>query len=77
MAVKRPSKDQTTRAAEGFSNVLTRIHGSIKAKNSIGFGQEEIDANEYKKRLLGMTKAERMAEIDTRGIEAVTEALRN
>jgi hypothetical protein len=77
MAVKRPSKDPSTRVAEGFSRVLTRVQKKIKAKNSIGFGQEEIDANEYKKRLLGMSKAERMAEIDSRGIEAVTEALRN
>ena len=77
MAVKRPTKDQTTRVAENFSAILTRVQGSIKTKNSIGFGQEEIDANEYKKRHLGMTKAERIAEIDTHGIEAVTEALRN
>ena len=76
MAVKRPNKDNSTLIAESFSAVLTGIQGRIKNENPDGFGQEEVSPNDYKKRLLGMSKAEKLAEIDKHGIESVTDALR-
>jgi hypothetical protein len=76
MPIKRPTKDTSTLVAEGLSNVLTGIQGRIKEENPVGFGQEEVSASDYKKKLLGMSKAEKMSEIDRHGIEAVTDALR-
>jgi hypothetical protein len=77
MAVKRPNKDNSTLIAESFSAVLTGIQGRIKNENPVGFGQEEVSPNEYKKRLLGMSKAERISEIDKYGLDAVADALSN
>ena len=76
MTVKRPTKDPSTLVAEGLSRVLTGVQGRIKNDNSVGFGQEEISPVDYIKRILGMTREEKMAEIDRHGIDTVTDALR-
>lgn len=77
MAIERPqSKDPSTRVGEGLSELLSNIQDSIKGENPVGFGQEVLSPQEYKKRLLAMSPGERMKEMETRGIDAVTDALR-
>ena len=77
MSIKRPrTKDDSTLAAEGLSNILSGIEDSIKENNPIGFGQEHLNAQQYQKRILSMSKQERMMEMENVGIDGITEALR-
>lgn len=77
MAIKRPNGiDPATQAADELSDFLTAVAGSIKGENPVGFGKQRLTAKEYKKRLMGMSREERLAEINERGIDTVTEALR-
>jgi len=76
MSIKRPrTKDDSTLAAEGFSEILSGIENSIKENNPIGFGQERLNAQQYQKRILSMSKQERMMEMEKIGIDGITEAL--
>ena len=75
--VQRPeSKDMATRVAEGFAQRLSNITDSIKESNPVGFGQEELTAEQYRKRILAMSREERLAEIESKGIDVVTNAMR-
>tara|TARA_R100001244_G_scaffold86412_1_gene65996 strand:- start:62 stop:301 length:240 start_codon:yes stop_codon:yes gene_type:complete len=77
MSINRPrTKDDSTLAAEGLSNILSGIEDSIKENNPIGFGQERLNAQQYQKRILSMSKQERMMEMENVGIDGITEALR-
>ncbi len=77
MSIKRPrTKDDSTLAAEGFSEILSGIEDSIRENNPIGFGQERLNAQQYQKRILSMSKQERMMEMENVGIDGITEALR-
>jgi len=77
MSIKRPrTKDDSTLAAEGLSEILSGIEDSIKENNPIGFGQERLNAQQYQKRILSMSKQERMMEMENVGIDGITEALR-
>lgn len=77
MSIKRPrTKDDSTLAAEGLSEILSGIEESIKENNPIGFGQERLNAQQYQKRILSMSKQERMMEMEKIGIDGITEALR-
>ena len=77
MSIKRPrTKDDSTLAAEGLSDILMGIENSIKENNPIGFGQERLNAQQYQKRLLAMSRHERMLEMQTHGIDAIANALR-
>jgi hypothetical protein len=77
MSIQRPrTKDDSTMAAEALSEILSGVENSIKENNPIGFGQERLNSQQYQKRLLSMSRQERMLEIQTRGIDAVTNALR-
>ena len=77
MSINRPrTKDDSTLAAEGFSEILSGIEDSIRENNPIGFGQERLNAQQYQKRLLAMSRQERMLEIQTHGIDAIANALR-
>jgi hypothetical protein len=71
------AKDMSTLVAEAFAERLNGVDKSIRADNPVGFGKERLAPNEYKKRLLNMTKQERIAEIDSRGIDVVANALRD
>lgn len=76
MSIKRPrTKDDSTLAAEGLSEILSGIEESIKENNPIGFGQERLNAQQYQKRILSMSKQERMMEMEKIGIDGITEAL--
>ena len=77
MSIKRPrTKDDSTLAAEGLSDILTGIEKSIRETNPIGFGQERLDGKQYQKRILSMSRQERMLEMQNVGIDGITEALR-
>ena len=77
MSINRPrTKDDSTLAAEGFSEILSGIEDSIRENNPIGFGQERLNAQQYQKRLLAMSRQERMREMQTHGIDAIANALR-
>ena len=77
MSINRPrTKDDSTLAAEGFSEILSGIEDSIRENNPIGFGQERLNAQQYQKRILSMSKQERMMEMENVGIDGITEALR-
>ena len=76
MSIKRPrTKDDSTLAAEGLAEILSGIEESIKENNPIGFGQERLNAQQYQKRILSMSKQERMMEMEKIGIDGITEAL--
>ena len=76
MSINRPrTKDDSTLAAEGFSEILSGIEDSIRENNPIGFGQERLNAQQYQKRILSMSKQERMMEMEKIGIDGITEAL--
>ena len=77
MSINRPrTKDDSTLAAEGFSEILSGIEDSIRENNPIGFGQARLNAQQYQKRLLAMSRQERMLEMQTHGIDAIANALR-
>ena len=75
--VDRPnSKDLSTRVAENFARRLSNVSNAIKRDNPVGFGQEELTPEQYRKRVLGMSREQRLAEIDDKGIDVVTNAMR-
>jgi len=71
------AKDMATRVAESFASRLSGIDNSIKKDNPVGFGKENLAPVDYKKKLLGMSKEQRLAEIESRGIDVVANALRD
>ncbi len=74
--VDRPnSKDLSTRVAENFAQRLSNVSNAIRRDNPVGFGQEELTADQYRKRILGMSKEQRLAEIDAKGIDVVAAAM--
>lgn len=74
--VDRPnSKDLSTRVAENFAQRLSNVSNAIKRDNPVGFGKEEFTPEQYRKRVLGMSKEQRLAEIDAKGIEFVAAAM--
>ena len=71
------AKDMSTMVAEPLADRLNAVDKSIRGDNPVGFGKEQQAPNDYKKRLLAMSKEERVAEIDSRGIDVVANALRD